>query len=86
MCEYCVRQIISSDLLLTGEQAEMISNLPHQENINNSFPFSDLDRSDCEVIFKGDLHACEECKRTLPDAIQEFFVVEKIDSSSIELI
>ena len=87
MCECCVRTI-SDRLSVSVEEKTLILKIPHEESLNNRFPFSDLDteRGDCEVFFKGSQQACVSYLSSLPSSIQRFFVIDEVDSTSLNLI
>ena len=85
MCEYCVITI-SDSLSLSSTEAALIKNIPHEENINNRFPFDDQVRNGCEVFFKGSRQACDEYKNRLDDSIQCYFAVDEIGANSHKLI
>lgn len=85
MCEFCVRTI-SDSFPVSEEEKTLMSEIPHEDNLNNRFPFSDEDNSGCEVFFKGSKRACDVYLNDLPSRIQHFFVVGEVDSSARKLI
>ena len=85
MCECCVRTI-PDRLTVSVEEKTLILEMPHEESLNNRFPFSDIERSDCEVFFKGSQQACVSYLSSLSSSIQRFFVIDEVDSTSLNLI
>ena len=85
MILYCVRTITNLPPL-SAEEAKLIQDIPHEKNLNNRFPFSDLERKDCEAFFKGNYDESHAYKAALIESLQYLFVIDKVDTEAQELI
>ena len=85
MCDYCVRTI-SDTLTVSEEERKSFVEIPHEDNLNNRFPFNDFGRSGCEVFFKGNQQTCNDYLNALPPNIQCFFIVDEVDTDTGKLI
>lgn len=78
MSKYFVRTI-EIEPVVTIEESELISALPIDKSIENSFPFDDNVRSKLEVYKVGLNVECQGYINKMDTKIQHLFKIEKFD-------
>ena len=78
MSKYFVRTI-EEEPLATIEESELISALPIDKSIENSFPFDDNARNKLEVYKIGLNVECQHYINRMDPKIQHLFKIEKFD-------
>jgi hypothetical protein len=63
--------------IATIEERELIQALPADSEIENRFPFDDLDRKKVEVFKIGSRYECQEYINSMPSEIMNFFKIEQ---------
>ena len=65
--------------LVSEEQMELILNLPIDENIENRYPFDDIERNKVEIYKTGLQEECQQYIDKMPPQIINLFKVEKFN-------
>lgn len=65
--------------LVSEEQKELILSLPIDENIENRFPFNDIERNKVEIYKIGSQDVCQRYINGIHQKIIDLFKVEKFD-------
>ena len=60
---------------VTLEEKELIENLPIDENIENRFPFDDIERNKVELYKIGSQQECQDYINIMDESIQYLFTV-----------
>jgi hypothetical protein len=60
---------------VTLEEKELIENLPIDENIENRFPFNDIERNKVELYKIGSQQECQDYINIMDESIQYLYTV-----------
>lgn len=66
---------IDIEPIVTQEEKELIENLKNDKQIQNRFPFDDLERNKVELYKIGSQKKCQEYINTMDESIQYLFKV-----------
>lgn len=65
--------------MVSGEEKELILELPIDESIKNRFPFNDVERNKVEIFKQGSHSECQQYIADIPSQISDLFTTKKFN-------